>query len=287
MSIINNPFLYVIMKFNKFVPTQSRSFIRKYYHGLFDIQYWKESSNLFPGLGWFLHPQAYISRNRMRRFKNRHFGERCFIIGNGPSLKHMDLSPLRNEITFGLNRIYLIFRELGFQTTYYTSINVLVLEQCHHEIYNLKMPKFISWYARNFIGFSPDIFYIRDSYQGSEGFAEDPTWEIREGATVTFVAMQLAFFMGFKQVILIGVDHSFTTQGVPNSEIISQGDDPNHFDSSYFGKGFRWQLPDLEKSERHYKIAKEYYEHDGREIVDATSDGKLHVFPKVSFSSFF
>jgi hypothetical protein len=108
-----------------------------------------------------------------------------------------------------------------------------------------------------------------------------------EGATVTYVCLQLAFYLGFKKVILIGVDHNFSTQGQANQTVVSQGDDLNHFNKEYFGKGFRWQLPDLEASERSYKLAKEAFNNAGREIVDATVGGRLTVFPKVDWNSLF
>jgi hypothetical protein len=93
--------------------------------------------------------------------------------------------------------------------------------------------------------------------------------------------------MGFEQVILIGVDHSFMTQGKPNTTVISQGDDRDHFNSGYFGKGFRWQLPDLETSERAYRMAHEAYQGAGRRVLDATVGGKLAVFPKVEYNTLF
>jgi hypothetical protein len=93
--------------------------------------------------------------------------------------------------------------------------------------------------------------------------------------------------MGFQEVILVGVDHNFVTRGPANSAVISEGDDPNHFSPDYFGKGFKWQLPDLEGSERAYRRAKEAYEQADRRVVDATVGGKLTVFPKIPFSSLF
>jgi hypothetical protein len=92
--------------------------------------------------------------------------------------------------------------------------------------------------------------------------------------------------MGFEEVILVGVDHNFTTKGTPNTTITSTGDDPNHFSPAYFGKGFRWQLPDLEGSERAYHLAHQAYQQAGRRVVDATVGGKLTVFPKVDYKSF-
>ena len=132
----------------------------------------------------------------------------------------------------------------------------------------------------------PPLSFLHTTYTGPK-FAHDARHRLWEGATVTYVAMQLAFHMGFKRVVLIGVDHSFTTKGKPNTTVVSQGDDPDHFDGSYFGKGFRWQLPDLETSELAYRRAGENYAAANREIIDATVGGKLTVFQKVDYQSLF
>lgn len=234
----------------------------------------------------YLHPWRRKSINFLKKYKDIHKGERCFIIGNGPSLKKTDVSKLKNEFSFGLNRVYLAFPEWGFETSYFVSINDLVIEQCSDEILNLKMPKFISWHSRPHIDMNENMAFLHTTYTGPI-FQKDAGKRIWEGATVTNVAMQLAFYMGFEKVILIGVDHNFKSRGEANKTVISQGDDENHFSAEYFGKGFRWQLPDLETSEIAYQMAKEAYEEAGREIVDATIGGKLDVFNKVDFDSLF
>ena len=73
-----------------------------------------------------LHPARRDTRRRLAQLKDIHRGQRCFIIGNGPSLRNTDLSRLRAEYTIGMNRIYLAFPEWGFQTSYYLSVNDLV-----------------------------------------------------------------------------------------------------------------------------------------------------------------
>ncbi|MEW6285267.1 MAG: 6-hydroxymethylpterin diphosphokinase MptE-like protein [Chloroflexota bacterium] len=235
----------------------------------------------------YLHPWRRRSRARLLEYHNRHRGERCFIIGNGPSLKQTDLTKLKNEFTFGMNRIYLLFPELGFTTTYFVSINDLVIEQCAEEIAALPIPKFIAWHSnRHFQRMPDDMIFLYTTYTGPK-FAYDMTRRIWEGATVTNVALQLAFYMGFQQVILIGVDHNFTSKGEANKTVVSSGDDPNHFDPRYFGKGFRWQLPDLETSELAYRMARQAYESAGRQVLDATVGGKLTVFPKVPYETLF
>jgi hypothetical protein len=224
-----------------------------------------------------------VSTRRLRTYKNKHLGEKCFIIGNGPSLKKMDLSALRHEKTFGLNRIYLLFGELGFATTYYVSVNRYVISQCVDEIGGIPCPKFLSWNARRLVPFTSDTVFIRS--RSGPRFCVDIAREgIWEGATVTYVAMQIAYWMGFQQVILIGVDHAFQTKGVPHQLVTSHGDDPDHFQSGYFGRGFQWQLPDLETSAFAYGLAKRQFELSGREILDATVGGKLQVFQKLDYA---
>ncbi|OGO15941.1 MAG: hypothetical protein A2Z14_13850 [Chloroflexi bacterium RBG_16_48_8] len=222
---------------------------------------------------------------KLEQFRNCHQGKRCFIIGNGPSLKRTDLSFLKDEITFGLNRIYLLFDELDFRTTYFVAINTLVIEQCSKEIRRLTLPKFITWRGREWLSGDPGVLFLDTDYTPPATFSKDVTTRVFEGSTVTYVALQLAFFMGFQEVILIGVDHSFSAEGPPNMTVVSEGDDSDHFASNYFGEGFRWQLPDLEASEVAYRVAKEAFESEGRRVLDATIGGKLTVFPKADYYS--
>lgn len=239
----------------------------------------------------YLHPWRRESMRRLAALKDSQRGRRAFILGNGPSLRQTDLTKLRGEFTFGLNRIYLLFPELGFTTACLVSTNDLVIEQCRDEMLALSIPTFLTWRARRF--FSPESFrhpdgpiFLYTTYTGPR-FARDARGRLWEGATVTYIALQLAFHLGFEEVILVGVDHNFVTQGQANQTVVSEGDDPNHFAPNYFGKGFRWQLPDLVTSERAYRLAKEAYTAAGRRILDATIGGKLTIFPKVDYNSLF
>jgi hypothetical protein len=233
-------------------------------------------------------PLWHANIKRLKTYENIHKGKRAFIIGNGPSLKNMDLRPLKNEITFGSNRIYLMFPDIGFSTTYLVSVNDLVLQQCAGEMSALEIPKWITWRARNYFSPGEKTLFLDSDYTGDEEFnTTSLTTRTFEGFTVTFVALQLAYLMGISEVILIGVDHNFTTKGPANSVVVSSGSDPNHFSGSYFGQGFKWQLPDLDGSERAYRLARQAYEADGRKVLDATLKGKLTIFDKVGYSKLF
>jgi hypothetical protein len=262
----------------RLTPAPLLNVLRKAYSGILHL----------PDLpGAYLHPWRRQSMELLAGMKDIHKGQRAFIIGNGPSLRQTDLSKLRDEFTFGLNRIYLLFPELGFSTTYFVCVNDLVIEQCRQDIATLAMPRFLSWHAHRFFPSGPlPATFLYTTYD-NPAFTRDVHYRVWESATVTYVAMQLAFHMGFKQVILIGVDHTSHVAGKANTTIVSQGDDPNHFHPAYFGKGFRWQLPDFEMSEIGYRLARSTYELDGRQLLDATIGGNLTVFPKVDYNTLF
>jgi len=238
----------------------------------------------------YFHPWRRRSIATLRELRNKHAGQRAFIIGNGPSLRNTDLTRLRHDFTFGLNRIYLNFPSMGFPTSCLVSVNDLVIQQCVSEMQALPIPRFLAWRSHGHLApsTSPSDLpaFLYTTYE-SPSFARDVRGRVWEGATVTYVAMQLAFHMGFHQVILIGVDHDFASKGEANKTVVSEGEDRNHFSPEYFGKGFRWQLPDLVMSELSYRMAKEAYEEAGRELIDATVGGKLQVFPKVDYNSLF
>ncbi len=224
----------------------------------------------------------------LKAFHNRHAGERCFVIANGPSIATMDLSPLKNEVTFGMNRLYLIFDKMGFVPTYHSVINDLVVEQFAADIAALPTTKFINWSQRNLFNEQENLLYLRSYLNIEDKFSYDLTKGIYSGGTVTYATLQLAYYMGFKEVYLVGLDHNFTDKGRPNAtEIREQAEDKNHFHPDYFPKGMKWQLPDLYRSELSYAMARQAFEADGRAVKDATVGGKCQVFEKVALDMLF
>lgn len=234
---------------------------------------------------------ARENRLRLEQFRGKHAGQRCFVMGNGPSLSRMDLSLLKDEITFGMNRIYLLFDKMSFIPTYFTCVNELVLEQFADDIQLLPMPKFLNWNRRDY--FNTDdkntmFIRMRIGISISDSFVSDPAESLDGGGTVTYAALQLAYYLGFKEVVLIGVDHSYNEKGRPNkTEVRTAEVDASHCHPNYFPKGIKWQLPDLLRSELAYAIARKAFEKDGRKIIDATEGGNLEVFERVDFNSLF
>jgi hypothetical protein len=114
----------------------------------------------------------------------------------------------------------------------------------------------------------------------------DPSLAYVEGNTVTYASLQILYHLGCARVYLVGVDHHFVQSGAENSAQLMSGADPNHFDGRYFANQ-TWDLADLGSSEHHYRLARERFAADGREIVDLTVGGKLTVFRKADYKELF
>jgi hypothetical protein len=193
-------------------------------------------------------------------------GLTCIIAGNGPSLNTVPFGWLGKYPTFGANRCY-----LKFAPTYYVCINPLVCQQNKAEIQLLPAEKFIR------AGMGIEGHQLVSSTQAR--FSFEPLRWVHEGYTVTYVSMQLAYWMGFRTVLLVGVDHRYTQTGKPNEKQVMTGDDPNHFDPSYF-RGQAWNLADLNRSAEFYKTARDVYASDGRHIINLGPDSALDIFEK-------
>jgi|GEM_PF-2018193 len=230
------------------------------------------------------------------RFHNRHRGERCFIIGNGPSLLKNDLSLLKNEITFGVNAIYLNKETRDFLPTHYVVEDVYVAEDRAAEINAWDRPyKWIGNYLRHCLTGGPRTTWINTNldyrnYPGFPHFSTNAARQVYVGGTVSYICMQMAYFMGFSTVYLIGFDHSYQVKAdvdKTGNKLISQSDDPNHFHKDYFGKGYRWHTPRVDRMEMAYVNARRAFEADGREIINATVGGHLDVLKRVQYEDIF
>lgn len=206
----------------------------------------------------------------MKQFYNIHKGQRAIIACNGPSLNDIDMSLIKDEIVFSLNRGYLK-KELPI--TYAVVVNKKVEEQWGNEIVKLPAKAIFS----NSLNGTVKLRWTADvpSFQPNIHL---PMWQ---GHTVTYVALQIAYYMGFAKVGLIGCDHSF-----PHMKSQLTGDDINHFDPNYFPRGSKWDLPNLKMSEVAYTLAKNAYSKDGRKIYNCSTKTNLDVFDKTSLEEF-
>jgi len=215
---------------------------------------------------------------RLARFNGLYHGRRAFAIGNGPSLARMDLSPLRQEITFAANRFYLLAKQLGWLPTYLCVSDPQVHEQIAEDLRPLPCVKFIPHlYGRSgavYCPEPPDAWTYPLRYVWGEGrwlskqnFCRDICGTFHSGNTVMIdFIIQLAFCMGIRELYLIGCDCTVRTG--------------RHF---YDPTAEDRPIDRHEIVMRSYRVCREVFEEDGRKIYNATVGGELEVFERVAF----
>ncbi|MBC8012036.1 MAG: DUF115 domain-containing protein [Burkholderiales bacterium] len=236
----------------------------------------------FKRLKWDLRPEAFRSRGILKRCKNAHFGSKAVIVCNGPSLLKSDLTLLKGVYTFGLNKINLLFERDDFRPSSIVSVNAHVIEQNADFFNETEIPLFFDYGARKHIKARDNVAFLHSC--NTLMFALDCSRSIHQGFTVTGAALQLAYHMGFRDVALIGCDHTFAVKGPANMTVESGRVDESHFDPRYFSGGQKWQLPDLYGSEFFYSRADNAYAAAGGRVVNATEGGKLEVFQRMSLA---
>lgn len=223
---------------------------------------------------------------RVSQFISRHAGQRCVLVANGPSLSYMNLDFLRKEIVIGVNKIFLGFKKFRFYPKYYVAVNQKIIEQSVAHIKAMNCVKFIGDRGANLVPENALTYHVKTKNPAVR-FSHDLAQGLHEGWTVTYAALQIAYVLGFAEVVIIGMDHRYEYTGAPNQSCRFDGADPNHFSPDYFGHGQSWDNPDLVRSEESYRIARAEFEKDGRRIIDATLGGACNVFEKADYRQIF
>lgn len=225
---------------------------------------------------------------KLKKLKNIYDEKRCFIIGNGPSLTTNDLDKLKDEITFAFNRIYYIFDKTDWRPTYYCSEDDKTIFKSKEEINNLKIenkffPVNFPWdYKIYFQNANYYLFKFGDR-KVEPKFSDNLVKGIHWGNTVAYTAIQMAVYMGIKEIYLLGVDHNFSKMVNDKGEIIIDETAKDYFTEEYNIDKEDLYIPNIEVSTRAFISAKKYADKHNIKIYNATRGGKLEVFERVDF----
>ena len=230
---------------------------------------------------------------RLQSFKNKHSGERCFIIGNGPSLTPGDLEKIGSEVSLAVNGIYNIFDKTTWRPSYYFIADDKGLEEMHKTIReSIDCPIFYDFNAAmridDFSLVNEYFFLLDGSFEFDPApnakpvFSENPLMPI-VCATVIYNCLQMAAYMGFSEIYMLGIDNSYPVTLKTNGEIMNE-DSLVHF---YEGNSKAFYIPNIETLNAAYSSAKEYAQSRGIKIYNATRGGKLEIFERVVFDELF
>lgn len=221
--------------------------------------------------------QIEKTKKAFEKFRSKCSQDTCVIVGNGPSLNQTDLSLLKNQDVFITNYAFLN-PELLENAKYIAVTNYLVAEQGSHQFNLLQGIRKLFPYWLGYCMNEDDNTFFFNSV-GYPEFSTDIHQNVSWRSTVSFFQMQIAYWLGYSQVLLIGFDHSYSQDAAAREGdiLVCEKDDSNHFDPRYF-KDKRWQAADVGNMEAMYLLSKQAFEKDGREIINCTVGGCLEVF---------
>lgn len=212
-------------------------------------------------------------------------------MGNGPSLLKADLNRLAGEVTIVSNAHYLIWDQLTYIPTFLAVEDRLVAEDRADELQALEgITRIFPFDLRPLLGPADStklyLNFPRD-YANAPRFSRDLARRGYWGGTVSFLNLQLAAYLGCDPIVLIGFDHSYVvpSEKLDNPVIHSQTADVNHIHPDYFGPGYRWHDPNVQRMETAYECARAELAARGVRVVNATEGGHLEVFERASFDS--
>jgi hypothetical protein len=217
--------------------------------------------------------EFFKNNHKIEKLHNIHSGERCFIIGMGPSLNHTDFSIIKNEILFGVNNFYSGLNRFKINPKYWCVADSYVFENHYKPILKLDTTLFLTEKAGRMFLRNKDYYmkYVKKEPIIIRPLGHMATWnkvgtDLTKGAyggMVIYSCLQIAFYLGFEEMYLLGCDCTLS-KGV-------------HFDGDTYKHG---AIDEWSEKFRLYEVFKEVFEDNGRKIYNSTVGGNLEVFER-------
>lgn len=216
---------------------------------------------------------------RLKELKDKYLNQRCFIVCTGPSLTFEDLELIKNEYTFGMNSILNVLDKTEWRPTFYgiqdwhvyekmidyvlnTSIeNIFIGSRICDKKYTIPQQAYI--FPQNLYGHE----YMR-GYKADYKFSDNITSNVYDGFSITYSLIQIANYMGFKEIYLLGCDCSYAAD--PSKQ---------HFVSSGVIDSNAYLMGMLQNEA--YKEAYKYSLENSMKVFNATRGGYLEIFERV------
>ncbi|WP_026524916.1 6-hydroxymethylpterin diphosphokinase MptE-like protein [Butyrivibrio sp. MB2005] len=236
----------------------------------------------------------YLSCNygkEILTLKDKYKGKRCFIVANGPSLTVDNLNAIKEsgELSFGMNRIYDLFDQTEWRPDFYFCYDREFIASEYENLLKLPIKTFFFEFSKVPEKRRVDregVYYYISEYVFSavrgKAISDHVCEELEKQASfvtnTTHLCIEFAMYMGFKEIILIGVDHDY-----------SYGYGKNHAKGIKEGVHTSKHNPhvcDLDVSRTKFCQYRDYAKTHDIKIWDASKGGKLGVFEAADFETF-
>lgn len=220
----------------------------------------------------------------LKKYHNIKSGDRCFIVATGPSLTMDDLNLIKGEYSFGMNSVIKAFDKTDWRPDFYMIQDEYVYDKLEAELQDVnKNENFLIAVggaipdryesAKNYKRFS--LHYLDHKMFHRSGFGEfkysnDCYSVIYDAYTVTFSVLQMACYMGFREICLLGCDCNYNQSKAHFA-------DYGHHDPKAAVMGDKML-------QGHYEF-KKFADSIGVKIVNCTRGGMLEAYPRITLET--
>lgn len=215
--------------------------------------------------------------SKLRSYKNKYKGKRCFITCTGPSLTISDLELLRNEYTFGMNSICLIHDKTDWKPDFFGIQDKAVFDKVRDALlatdngvvfapfsYKKKYNTPDNWVYFAMHG-AYHLYSVYYSVKPFARFSGNSYARVFDGYSISYSILQLAYYMGFDEIYFLGADCNYLGE---KQHFIEHG----NYDPQAYKMG--------ERLEASYTAARNYCDKRGVRIFNVTRGGCLEVYPR-------
>ncbi|MFY7965499.1 MAG: hypothetical protein ACOVO1_11415 [Chitinophagaceae bacterium] len=247
------------------------------------------------------------------QFKNIHAGKRCFVLASGPSINRQNLKPLQNEICIAVSSFFnhpdidiikpkyhviapmhppFTFEEgaivlNGLQKQYKHSVDIFIgTNSYEYSHFNCIAEKHIEINQKVY-----PINYDNSVEIDENNLNNEAIWDITKTPfsirTVIYSAIQLAHYMGFTEIVLLGCDHDYLNDVSRTENHHFYKENESFSDKKHLSEFTRerWFF-EYYKRWKDYRLIQEYLNAKGVKVVNATDGGMLDVFPRKDLKSY-
>lgn len=240
---------------------------------------------VFPIAG-FLRKKKLFGMNEpydiIEQFKNKHLGEKCFVVATGPSLKTDDLEKIKGFYSFSVNTIFEVYKKVEWRPTYYVMLDPLLQRRLDKDgTYNYdcfaiensflcSLNKKRSKGEKNVylnINFLDHVY--RYGISSRFKYTDDLLYGFYDNYSVTQDSIVLAIYMGFKTIYLLGADNDYLGS-------------KQHFDNNTnHGQLYNKLAVKAQKAnDMGYDFVSKIAKSHGVRVVNLTRGGKVEVFER-------
>ena len=250
-----------------------------------------------------------------KQFKNIHKGARCFILGNGPSLKQENLRLLNNEYVFTVNQAsrHKDFEYIKPNYHFWADPDFFIIDKEKEEdlellnvmkavntkdnipicFFPIEQRKFIEKYALEKV---LNVHYFFSGLQFYDGYKKDIDYSkiVPAFSTVVQWCITMAIYMGFSEIYLLGCDSTGLLMNI-NTALKKNSDvdyayswtenEKQRMQRMFKRQGLEHQIRSALSTFQQYSALYKYCTQKGIKLVNCSAETLIDSIPRAKFSN--